>query len=198
MPQIDQLGVVAYSQLFWLLVVLALIYFGIGRAMLPKIQSTIEARDKRIGGDLAAAQAARTGAEETEIAYRARIEAARAEALKHAQAAKQGSARAAEDRIRAANQANSAMIEGAEQRIRAAAAAALGEIEAVAAEAAHEMVRRLAGISVTGAQAASAVKGGVAEGGEPECRRPCGRPRAPSRADRFGARRAAVDRAGDG
>ena len=37
MPQINQLGDVLYSQLFWLLLVLAVIYFGIGRAMLPKI-----------------------------------------------------------------------------------------------------------------------------------------------------------------
>jgi F-type H+-transporting ATPase subunit b len=158
MPQLSQLSLVAYSQFFWLLLVLALIYFGIGRAMLPKIRSTIEARDKRIGDDLAAAQAARTGAEETEAAYRARIDAARAEALKHAQAAKQESARATEERIRAANQANSATIEAAEKRIRAAADVALGEIEKVAAEAAQEMVRRLAGISVSAADAAGAVR----------------------------------------
>ena len=52
---------VAYSQFFWLLLVLGLIYFGIGKAMLPKIQSTVDARDKRIADDLAAAQAARAG-----------------------------------------------------------------------------------------------------------------------------------------
>ena len=51
---------------------LALIYFGIGKAMLPKIQSTVEARDKRIADDLAAAEAARVAADETEAAYRAR------------------------------------------------------------------------------------------------------------------------------
>ena len=60
MPQINQLALVAYSQFFWLLLVLALIYFGIGKLMLPKIQSTVDARDKRIADDLAAAQAART------------------------------------------------------------------------------------------------------------------------------------------
>jgi F-type H+-transporting ATPase subunit b len=164
MPQINQLAEVAYSQFFWLLLVLALIYYGIGHAMLPKIQSTIEARDRRIADDLAAAQAARTGAEETETAYRARIDAVRAEALKHAQAAKQESARATEERIRAANQANAATIEAAEQRIRAAAEAAFGEIETVAAEAAQEMVRRLAGISVSAAEAAGAVKEALANG----------------------------------
>ncbi len=61
MPQINQLADVAYSQFFWLLLVLGLIYFGIGKAMLPKIQSTVAMRDQRIADDLAAAQAARAG-----------------------------------------------------------------------------------------------------------------------------------------
>ena len=55
MPQLNQLADVAFSQFFWLLLTLGLIYFGIGRAMLPKIQSTVDARDKRIAEDLAAA-----------------------------------------------------------------------------------------------------------------------------------------------
>ena len=80
MPQINQLADVLYSQLFWLLVTLAVIYFGIGRAMLPKIQSTMAARDRRIAEDLAAAEAARRAADETEDAYRERINQSRAEA----------------------------------------------------------------------------------------------------------------------
>ena len=52
MPQLNQLALVAYSQLFWLLLVLAVIYFGIGKLMLPKIQSTVERRDRKIADDL--------------------------------------------------------------------------------------------------------------------------------------------------
>ena len=80
MPQLNQLALVAYSQFFWLLLVLGLIYFGIGKFMLPKIQSTVDAREKRVTDDLAAAQAARTGADETEAAYRSRMDASRGEA----------------------------------------------------------------------------------------------------------------------
>jgi F-type H+-transporting ATPase subunit b len=164
MPQINQLALVATSQLFWLLLVLALIYFGIGKLMLPKIQSTVEARDRRIADDLAAAQAARTAADETEIAYRARIDESRAEALKVAAAAKASSALATEERMQAANAANAATIEAAEARIRAATDAALAEIEGVAAEAARDMVQRLAGISVGAAEASKAVKAAMAHG----------------------------------
>ena len=111
MPQLNQLPLVAYSQFFWLLLVLALIYFGIGHAMLPKIQSTVDARDRRITDDLAAAQAARTGADETEAAYRARIDASRAEAMQVAQAARQASAKATEERMHAANAESAEKIE---------------------------------------------------------------------------------------
>ena len=164
MPQINQLALVAYSQFFWLLLVLALIYFGIGRAMLPKIQSTVDMRDKRIADDLAAAQAARAGADETEAAYRARMDASRAEALKVAAAAKASSAQATETRIRAAGEELGAKVEAAEARIRAATDAALADIEGVAAEAAQDMVNRLAGVSVSDKDAAKAVKAAMANG----------------------------------
>src|SRR4051794_24997208 len=140
MPQLNQLALVAYSQFFWLLLVLALIYFGIGRFMLPKIQSTVAARESRITDDLATAQAARTGADETEAAYRARIDTTRAEAMQVAQAARQASAKATEQRMHEANAESSAKVAAAEARIRAAADAALADIESVAAEAARDMV----------------------------------------------------------
>jgi F-type H+-transporting ATPase subunit b len=164
MPQINQLALVAYSQLFWLLLVLALIYFGIGRMMLPKIQSTVDARDKRIADDLAAASAARAAADETETAYRARIDESRAEALKVAAAAKASSALATEERMQAANAENAATVAAAEARIGAATKAALAEIETVAAEAAQDMVRRLAGVSVSAGEANKAVKAAMAHG----------------------------------
>ena len=164
MPQINQLADAAYSQFFWLLLVLAILYFGIGRMMLPKIQSTVDSRDRRIADDLAAAQAARAAAEETEAAYRARMDESRAEALKVAQAAKVASAKTTEERMRSANAEIGATVEAAEARIRTAADAAMTEIEGVAAEAAREMVERLAGVSVGSEEAARAVKGAMAHG----------------------------------
>jgi F-type H+-transporting ATPase subunit b len=164
MPQLNQLALVAYSQFFWLLLVLAVIYFGIGKLMLPKIQSTVEMRDKRIADDLAFAEAARVAADETEAAYRVRMDESRAEALKVAAAAKASSAKATEERMHAANEANQAKVDAAEARIRKAAAAALAEIEDVAAGAARDMVSRLAGVNVSAAEAKQAVKAAMANG----------------------------------
>ena len=158
MPQLDQLSDVLYSQLFWLLLTLAIIYFGIARAMVPKVLATMDARSSRISDDLAAAEAARRDADATEEAYRARMAESRNEALKVTGAAKQESSRATEGRVAAADAATREKIEAAEARLRAASEVALTDIENVAAEAAQEMVSRLAGLTVSKADAAKAVK----------------------------------------
>src|SRR5690349_955171 len=103
MPQIDQISEIFASQFFWLFVTFGLIYLVVGRGMVPKISGTVEARDKRIADDLAAAEAARAEADAREEAYRAQTEANRAEALKLTQAAKDVSAREAEARVKAAD-----------------------------------------------------------------------------------------------
>ena len=74
MPQIEQLPTIFFSQLFWLALVFGFIFFVIGRGMLPKIQGTVELRDAKIAEDLERAQAARAEAEETEAAWRARMD----------------------------------------------------------------------------------------------------------------------------
>jgi F-type H+-transporting ATPase subunit b len=162
MPQLNQFHDIIWSQLFWLAVVFGAIFFGIGRMMLPKIESTVDSRNRRIAEDLAVAQRARAEADEVEAGWRTRTEAARAEAMKVTAAAKQDTARDAEGRIKAADAETAAKVEAAEARIRSATEAAMGEIEAVAAEAAEEMVSKLAGLSVGRERAAQAVKAVIA------------------------------------
>jgi F-type H+-transporting ATPase subunit b len=158
MPQLTQLSQVIWSQLFWLAIVLGFIYLVIGRNMVPKIQSTVDARDQRIAGDLAAADRARTEADEIEETYRARMDESRAEAASRTAAAKQKAAIAGEKRVSAAGDALAATSVEAEARIRAASAAAVAGIQATAAELAQDIVKKLAGMSVSNAQAVDAVK----------------------------------------
>ncbi len=164
MPQLAQFHEIFWSQLFWLALVFGLIFFVIGRGMLPRIESTVESRDSRIAADLAAAESARAEIDEAEKAYRLRMDAGRGEALAMIQAAKQEMAREAEQRIRAASAEIGARIEAGEARVRAATNAALSDIESVAAEAAEEMVAKLAGLSVDRKRAAQAVKTAMADG----------------------------------
>lgn len=161
MPQLEQLPAIFWSQLFWLAVAFGILFFVIGRGMLPKIEATVDDREAKVAEDLAAAERARGQADETEEEYRSRIDAGRAEALKVTAAAKQDSARAVEARLRDADGAIREKVEAAEARLRAATVAALNDIESVAAEAAQEMVARLAGVSVGKSEATRAVKAAI-------------------------------------
>lgn len=162
MPQIAQIAATYASQIFWLLIVFGLIYFVIGKGMLPKIEATVDARDQKIAADLAAAEAARAKADETEAAYRAKIEEARATVLKATQDAKAASAAEAEKRVKAADAELAAKAATADAALKAAQARALAEIENVAAEAAQEIVAKVSGITVDKAVAENAVKAALA------------------------------------
>jgi F-type H+-transporting ATPase subunit b len=158
MPQLTQLSEVYLSQFLWLAIALGFIFFVIARGMVPKIQATVDAREQRIASDLEAAQKARTAADETEAAWRERMDAARGEAARVAQEAKAQSGRETEAKVKAAADKINLKVESAQAKIRDALAAARSEIEAVAAEATQEMVQRLTGIAVDRKEAASAVK----------------------------------------
>jgi F-type H+-transporting ATPase subunit b len=158
MPQLSQLAEVYLSQFLWLAIALGFIFFVIARGMVPKIQATVDAREQRIAGDLDAAQKARTAADETEAAWRERMDAARSEAARLAQEAKAESGRETEAKVRAAIDKINLKVEASEGKIRDAVASARSEIEVVAAEATREMVSRLTGISVDKKVATDAVK----------------------------------------
>lgn len=158
MPQLAQLPDTFFSQLFWLAVVFGIIFFVIGKGMLPKIQSTVDLRESKIADDLDRAQAARAEAEETEAAWRARMDSARSDAAKLAQDARQDIALKNEAKVRKAAEQINAKVDAAELQIREKVEAARAEIESVAAEATQEMVARLTGIKVDKKEAAAAVK----------------------------------------
>jgi F-type H+-transporting ATPase subunit b len=158
MPQINQLPDIFFSQLFWLAVVFGIIYFWIGRGLVPKIQSVVEDRDRKIADDLAAAQRAREQAEAAEETYRERIDLSRSEAMKVAQEAKRQAALDTEKRLKAVDAKIGKKVEEAEAKIRAAAEAARRELEPVAAEAASELVAKLTGQKIAAKDAESTVK----------------------------------------
>lgn len=158
MPQISQLAATWASQIFWLLVTFGAVFFIVGRGMLPKVQATIDSRDKSIAGDLAAASAARDAADRAEADWRQRDQAAREKAQAVVAEARQRAAKASEATLNAANAEQMAKVAEGEARIRDAAARAGTEIEAVAVEAAQAIVARVAGVEVSADEARAAVK----------------------------------------
>lgn len=164
MPQIEQIAATYASQIFWLLVTFGLVFFVIGRGMLPKVQETVDARDKTIADDLSAAHAARETADRAEETWRTRENANREAARKVVIAARADAAKETEGRLAEANAATATSLAEAEARITAASAEAMASIETVAAEAAQDIVARISGAQASADEARAAVKVALANG----------------------------------
>jgi F-type H+-transporting ATPase subunit b len=161
MPQLSQLALVYQSQWFWLLLVLAVIYFFVGRGIVPKVSSTIDQRDAQIASDLAEAERLRAEADATEQAWRAMINEAHADAQSLAHDAKDRSLRDTEKQVSAADKKLAAKADAAARALDEARRSALAEIESLAAEAAREMVAKLTGAEVDAKAARKAVAGAL-------------------------------------
>jgi len=161
MPQISQLALVYQSQWFWLLLTLVAIFFVVGRGILPKVESTVDARDAQIAADLAEAERLRAEADAAEEGWRAKINAVHAEAAAQAADAKAKAQVDADKRIAKANVDLAKKTSEAEAALDAARGSALAEIEGVAADAAREIVAKLTGATVTEAAAKKAVAGAL-------------------------------------
>lgn len=158
MPQIAQLAETYSSQIFWLLVIFGFVFFVIGKGMVPKVMGTVDLRDKQIGADLAAAEAARDQANVEEEAWRKRENENRAQAQALVAQAKADAAAASEKKLSAAQNRIDKKLADAEAKIAEARTSALAELEGVASEAAQTIVEKLAGVKVPAASADSAVK----------------------------------------
>jgi F-type H+-transporting ATPase subunit b len=158
MPQIAQLAATYSSQIFWVLLTFGFVFFVIGLGMVPKVQSTVDARDKKIADDIEAARTSSVAADALEADWRARENAARAEAQAQLAAAKAKGIKDREAKLAKADAAIGEKLSAAEAQIAAGRSKALGEIESVAAEAAADIVRRLAGTEVSADAALNAVK----------------------------------------
>ena len=164
MPQIAQIGEIFASQLFWLAIFFGAIFVVIGLGMLPKIQSTVDARDARIAADLEAARGARSAADSLEEGYRAEMDKSRAEAARLAAEAKAKAAKATEQSVTTADLAIGGKLDAAMTRIGEARRAALAEIESVAAEATEQLVSRVSGLAIDPATVRAAVAKELAHG----------------------------------
>lgn len=112
----------------------------------------------QIADDVSAAKAAREAADAVEADWRAKTNAARAEAQAVVAAAKSAAADKTAARLASINEANEARLAAAEAEISAARVSALAEIEAVAADAAQHLVSRLTGKAIEPEAAAAAVR----------------------------------------
>jgi F-type H+-transporting ATPase subunit b len=156
MPQIQQLDTFV-SQVFWLVVTFVGLFVFLRLVALPKVTEVLDARRRKIEGDLEKAAALKTDAEKALAQYQAAIARGREEAqalLRKVGEEAQARAAAATDAL---GQKLAQQIKGAEERIEAARKAALANVQRVSAELAQAATERLIGVKVDAAAAASAV-----------------------------------------
>lgn len=159
MPQLSQLALVYQSQWFWLLIVLGVIYFFVGRGIVPKVEATVDQRDAKIAEDLAEAERLRAEADQAEEDWRGNINSAHADAQALIASAKDKAAKDAEKRLAAADKRLAKKLDETAAELDEARRSALAEIEDIASDAAREMVNKLTGVSVKDSDARAAVAG---------------------------------------
>lgn len=163
MPQLTQLSLALPSQWFWLLLVLGTLYFFVGRGIVPKVEATVDERDGKIAADLAEADRLRDAADVAEEEWRAQVNTAHARAQAVVAEARAKAAADGQKRVAAADKRLAKKADEAAVALGAARDSALAEIEQIAAEAAGEIVSRLASVKVTEADARKAVAGALTD-----------------------------------
>ncbi|MTH64568.1 F0F1 ATP synthase subunit B' [Paracoccus shanxieyensis] len=143
MPQLD--FTTFGNQIFWLLVVLAVIYWVLSRVALPRIGGVISDRQGAITGDLMAAEEFKQKAKDAEAAYDKALTDARAEASKIVAANKAEIQKELDAAIAHADAEISARAVESEKRIGEIRASAVEDARSVAREVTEALVQNLGG-----------------------------------------------------
>lgn len=133
------------TQIFWLLLTFAILYFLLSKIFLPRIGQTIEERSSRIADDLDAASRMQKEAEEAEKSYERALADAKAKAHNVAETTRQSVDAEIKAEMDAADAEAAKASEAAETRIRGVRAKAMANIESVATDAAQATVEALTG-----------------------------------------------------
>ena len=132
-------------QLVWLAITFAVLYLLMARIALPRIGDVLDARLKRIEGNLEKAEALKEEAEAAREAYEKSLDEARAGAHAKLTAAADRLAEQATQRRHALEETLEVQAKAAEERIHAARSEALGEVRAIAKDIAGDAAAKLIG-----------------------------------------------------
>jgi F-type H+-transporting ATPase subunit b len=145
------------TQIFWLVVTFTLGYILMARLVVPNIGAVLEERRDRISADIEAAKSADQDAKDMQAKYEAELAEARAKA---AEAAKQAldTAKAENEKAEAALSAKLAKkTKTAETKLAKAREEALAGVDEAAQDAVSDIVKQVANVSVTAAEAKKSV-----------------------------------------
>ncbi len=156
MPQLDVATFL--PQLVWLGITFVALYLLMARIALPRIGEVLDARQKRIDGNLEKAEALKEEAEAAREAYEKSLEEARAGAHAKLTAAADRLADEATQRRHALEETLEVQAKAAEERIHAARTEALGEVHAIAKDIAADAAAKLIGARPDGKAIADALE----------------------------------------
>ena len=144
------------SQMLWLVITFAVLYFIIRRVAVPRIGGILESRRTRIEGDLKEAERLRLETERAAAAYEEALAAARANAHAIAEETRQGIRTDIQGKRSKVEADLAAKVAEAEARIGETKTAALANVGQIAADTATALVAQLSG-AVSEAEAREAV-----------------------------------------
>lgn len=146
------------SQLFWLALTFAFLYWFVSKVALPRIAAVLEERKQRIDTDLAEAARLKAQADEAFAAYETNLAAAKANAQAIAEETRARLAGESEARRKVLEQELSDKIAGAEKSIQDTKTQALSHVGEIAGDAASSIVERLLGTAPAATAVDKAVK----------------------------------------
>jgi F-type H+-transporting ATPase subunit b len=145
------------SQFVWLTLSFALLYVLMAKLALPRIDSILAARSKRIAEDIATAQRFKERSEAASAAYEKVLADARARARSMANETRERQAAAAEETNKRLEAELHERLAAAERSIATTRGAAMANVGAIAADAAAAIVERLIGKAPAAHEVAAAL-----------------------------------------
>ena len=145
MPQLDFNNILVISQVVWLALIFAVLYWLVSRWALPQVAAVIEDRAARIATDLNSAHAAKTGADSAVLELQAATRKASADSQAAIGSAIAQAKQEAAEQTRLANAKLDQQLGEAEKRIASARTTAMGALREVATDTAAVVVARLTG-----------------------------------------------------
>ena len=145
------------SQFVWLALSFVLLYVLMSKLALPRIESILAERSKRIGDDIASAQRAKERADAAHAAYEKALADARSRGQAIANTTREQAAATAEETNKHLEAELHERLTAAEKSIAATRSAAMGNVGTIAADAASAIVERLIGKAPAAHEVASAL-----------------------------------------
>jgi len=146
------------SQIFWMLLVFAALYYMLQRRILPRFAEVLEEREVKITGDLSRAEELRAEAEAAEASYEASLAEARATAHDALAKAQEHAAEETAKKMAKVDSSIKGRFTKAENKLTEQKQEAYGQLASIVSEAVNDSVGRIAGFSPDQKAVEAAVK----------------------------------------